>query len=196
MRDSRYAVRPLRVQDADELGRVHVQVWREAYAQHMPADFLAGLDPVKFAERWRLRFEMDEPDGVVVVATGLEGEIDGFASAGRTRDEDAPTGWELYAINVLAEHQGTGVADQLISAAIADRPVTLWVLRDNARAQAFYRRHGFRVEGATKVHEGTGAPEIRMIRNQLSDPAMQGAHRGRRLRRVAGDVGHPVRGSS
>ena len=168
MSDSRYAVRPLRVYDTDELGRVHVQVWREAYAEHMPADFLEGLDPVKSAERWRLRFEMDEPDGVVVVATGLEGEIDGFASAGPSRDGDPPTGWELYAINVLAAHRGTGVADQLINAAVADRPVTLWVLRDNARAQAFYRRKGFRVEGATKVHEGTGAPEIRMIRNQLS----------------------------
>jgi len=164
MKDSRYAVRPLRVQDVDELGRVHVQVWRETYVEHMPADFLAGLDPVKSADRWRLRFEMDEPDGIVVVATALDGEIVGFASAGPTRDEDAPTQWELYAINVLAENHGTGVANQLIGAVIAGRPATLWVIQDNARAQSFYRRHGFSVEGATKAHAGTGAPEIRMIR--------------------------------
>jgi ribosomal protein S18 acetylase RimI-like enzyme len=169
MKDSRYAVRPLRLQDVDELGRVHVRVWREAYAQHMPADFLAGLDPVKSAQRWRLRFEMDEPAGIVVVATGLDEEMVGFASAGPTRDQDAPTAWELYAINVLAAHQGTGVADQLIAAVIAQRPATLWVVTDNARAQAFYRRHGFTVEGATKVHESTGTPEIRMMRNQVSD---------------------------
>ena len=164
MTDGRYVVRPPRVRDAEELGRVHVQVWREAYAGHMPADHLEGLDPVKSAERWRLRLEMDGPDGIVVVATGPDGEIVGIASAGPTRDEDAPTEWELYAINVLAAHHGTGVADQLLTAVIAQRPATLWVVRDSARAHAFYRRHGFGVEGATKVHEGTGAPEIRMVR--------------------------------
>ena len=165
---SPYAVRPPRAQDADELGRVHVQVWREAYAEQMPADYLERLDPVKSAERWRLRFEMDEPDGIVVVATGPDGEIVGFASAGPTRDEDAPTEWELYAINVLAAHHGTGVADQLMTAILAQRPATLWVVTDNARAQAFYRRHGFSLEGATKVHESTGTPEIRMIGRSAS----------------------------
>ena len=114
-------------------------------------------------ERWRLRFEMDEPDGIVVVSTGADGEIVGFASAGPTRDQDVPTAWELYAINVLAAHHGTGLADQLFDAVIGQRPATLWVVSDNARAHAFYRRHGFSVEGGTKVHESTGAPEIRMI---------------------------------
>jgi len=164
MTDRAYAVRSPCADDADELGRVHVQVWREAYAGRMPADYLEGLDPVKSAERWRLRFEMDEPEGIVVVATGLDTEIVGFATGGPTRDEDAPTDWELYAINVLADHHGSGVADDLLAAVIAQRPATLWVLRDNARAQAFYRRHGFGPEGSTKLHEATGASEIRMIR--------------------------------
>ena len=135
-----------------------------AYAGHLPADYLEGLDPMRSVERWRLRLEMDEPDGIVVVATGPDAEIVGIASAGPSRDEDAPTEWELYAINVLAVHHGAGVADQLIAAVIAQRSATLWVVRGNARAQGFYRRHGFEVEGATKVHEGTGAPEIRMLR--------------------------------
>lgn len=107
---------------------------------------------------------MDEPDGIVVVATGSAGETLGFASAGPTRDDDAPTEWELYSINVLAAHHGSGVASRLLAAALAQRPATLWVIRDNARAGAFYRSHGFRVEGATKTHEGTGACEIRMLR--------------------------------
>jgi len=111
---------------------------------------------------------MDEPDGIVVVAAGPDGEIVGIASAGPTQDEEAPTEWELYAINVLAAHHGAGVADQLIAAVIAQRPATLWVVSGNARAQAFYRRHGFEVEGATKVHEDTGAPEIRMVRSKVS----------------------------
>ncbi len=107
---------------------------------------------------------MDEPDGIVVVATGPDNNIVGFASAGPTRDEDAPTEWELYAINVLAAHHGTGVADELMSASIAERPATLWVVTDNARAQGFYRRYGFTAEGATKLHDGTGTAEMRMVR--------------------------------
>ena len=141
-------------------------MWRETYAEQMPAGFLEGLDPVKSADRWRLRFELDEPDGVVVVATERDGEIVGLASAGPTRDADVLTAWELYSINVLAAHHGSGVANQLIRAALAERPATLWVLLDNPRAQGFYRRHGFSVEGATKTHEGSGATETRMIRNR------------------------------
>lgn len=106
---------------------------------------------------------MDEPDGVVVVSTGMDAEIVGMASAGPTRDVDAPTRWELYAINVLASHYGTGLASQLLDAVLGQRPTTLWVHRENARARAFYVHQGFSLEGGTKLHEMTGAPEIRMI---------------------------------
>ena len=106
---------------------------------------------------------MDEPDGIVVVSTELDGEITGLASAGPTRDVDEPTAWELYAINVVAAYQGSGVADELIAAVVGQRPTTLWVVEDNTRARAFYARHGFRIEGGTRVHESTGDHEIRMI---------------------------------
>ena len=117
------------------------------------------------AGRWLIRLEVDEPGSRVAAAVDESGTMVGLATAGVTRDLDAPTAWELYSINVAAHHHGTGVADQLITAVIAERPATLWVVRENTRAQAFYRRHGFGVEGATKAHEGTGAREIRMVRN-------------------------------
>ena len=37
------------------MGRVHVQVWQEAYAGLMADDFLAGLDPTVGPRRWRER---------------------------------------------------------------------------------------------------------------------------------------------
>jgi len=111
---------------------------------------------------------MDDPDGIVVVATGLEDEMVGLATAGPTRDADSLTQWELYSVNVLAAHQGSGVADRLMASALAQRPATLWVVKNNARAYAFYRRHGFSPEGATKARGGTGAPEIRMIRRSAA----------------------------
>ncbi len=119
-------------QDADELGRVHVRVWRETYSGHMPADFLAGLSP----ERSTVRFRQSAR--------------------------------ELYVVNVLAAHHGTGLGELLFTRAVGqvagDEPVHLWVLVGNERARAFYRRHGFAPDGKTKRHEATGALEERWLR--------------------------------
>ncbi|MEO6144238.1 MAG: GNAT family N-acetyltransferase [Dermatophilaceae bacterium] len=128
----------------------------------------ASKVPKKPERRWRLRVEMDGPDGIVVVATGLDGEIVGLATAGPTRDEDALTPWELYSINVVAERRGTGVADQLITAVLGERPTTLWSARENGRAHTFYRRHGFTMQGGTTHDQRSDAPEIRMIRGRQS----------------------------
>ena len=98
------------------------------------------------------------------MALDVEGAIIGLATAGTTRDADAPTAWELYSINVTAEQQGSGVADELIRTTAGDTDMTVWVLAENARAQSFYRRHGFGIEGAGRADEVTGAREIRMVR--------------------------------
>jgi len=114
--------------------------------------------------RWRLRLEVDETGSRVAAALDVTGENIGLAAAGVTRDPDAPTAWELYSINVVAQQQGSGVADDLMQATAGDRDMTVWVVADNARAHRFYDRHGFRTEGATRVHEVTGASEMRMVR--------------------------------
>ena len=116
------------------------------------------------ARRWRLRLEVDEPESRVAAAIDEDGTIVGLATAGATRDGDAQTPWELYSINVVLEQQGSGLADDLIGVAAGDSDTTVWVLTQNARAQSFYRRHGFRNEGTTTVDEVTGVSEMRMVR--------------------------------
>lgn len=118
------------------------------------------------AERpgFRLRAEVDEEEARVLVAVDDRGELLGMAAAGVTRDPDAPAAWELYSITTLARIHGSGVADDLLRAVVGDAAASLWVLRANGRARAFYRRHGFVADGVQRVHEGTGAPEVRMVR--------------------------------
>ena len=164
--ERRYAVRPLRAEDADSTGRAHVQVWREAYVHDFPEEYLAALDPHASARRYRLRAEVDDPEALCFVAVDEHGEIVGMAAAGATRDEDAPTAWELYSINALRRVHGSGVADDLLAAVVGQREASLWVLTTNARARAFYRRHGFSTDGARKPHPPTGAEEIRMVRRR------------------------------
>jgi ribosomal protein S18 acetylase RimI-like enzyme len=113
-----------------------------------------------------MRLEVDEPGSRVATAIDAEGTIIGLATAGAARDQDAPTPWELYSINVTAEQRGSGMADDLIRvvAGAGDGDTTVWVRTENGRAQSFYSRHGFRIEGATTVDEITGERELRMVR--------------------------------
>jgi ribosomal protein S18 acetylase RimI-like enzyme len=148
--------------DLDEMGRVHVQVWREAYAGLMPDDYLAGLDPTFGPTRWRERFG-ETADLGWWIARDDDGIV-GMITAGPPRDADAPVPFELYAINVLRRAHGTGLADELMSRAVGARPAYLWVLEGNDRAIAFYRRHGFSDEGGRKPEPETDVVEIRMAR--------------------------------
>lgn len=153
------------VDDLPEMGRVHVRVWQEAYAGLLPADYLAALDPTVAPERWRERIDSASwPDWWL--ARDEQGIV-GMATSGPAREDDAPTAFELYAINVLARGHGTGLADDLMSHAIGDRAAYLWVLEGNDRAQAFYRRHGFVDDGGRKLEPDTGVGEIRMSRGTL-----------------------------
>ena len=110
-----------------------------------------------------MRVDYEDDECRVLVA--LDGtESVGLASGGISRDADASTPWELYSLNVQTSAQGTGLADDLLTAALGDRPASVWVLTANVRARSFYRRHGFAPDGAAKPHPVSGAPELRMVR--------------------------------
>lgn len=164
-----WTIGPFDVADADEVGRVHVRVWQEAYDGLMPAAYLDGLDPASFAAVWRTR---DTPRAGVHhwVARDAEGVV-ALASSGPARDDEPPTALELYAINVLRRAHGTGLAHDLLSRAIGERAAYLWVADGNERAIAFYRRHGFTDEGGRKPEPDTGVLELRLARGPVGEPA-------------------------
>ena len=60
---------------------------------------------------------------------------------------------ELYVDHFF---QGEGIGAQLIEFAVRDQAARhLWVLEKNARAIAFYRRHGFAFSGVRRLNSGT-----------------------------------------
>src|SRR5260370_8098304 len=98
-------VRPDEIDDAAAIARVHVVTWRTASQVLLPDDFVASLDEVWYAERWRRT--LGDPSGRVYIAEAA-GAVVGFASGGRERaGEDGYEG-ELYPISVLDEPQGPG----------------------------------------------------------------------------------------
>lgn len=149
------------VEDVDAVVACQDACWREAYTGLVPESYLD--DPLvlrRRAERWRDRLAGERR--VFVAVAG--GEVVGVASAGPSRDPVPEPALELMTLYVRAGHHGSGLASSLLTAAIGAAPASLWVFEDNARAQAFYAKHGFRLDGGTKVDEDTGVPEARMVR--------------------------------
>lgn len=146
--------------DAEVFAACHLACWREAYEELWGAERFDEFDVVRMGERRRKEIEAGIADHFLVE---VDAEVVGIAIAGPCRDSDPPTDRELYAIYVRAVHQGTGLSDQLLDAALADDPATLWVYRDNPRASAFYVNHGFIPDGGERT-DSVGILEIRMVR--------------------------------
>jgi len=115
------------------------------------------------ADHWR---GVLDGGGYVWLVVDDGGEVAGVAHASLGRDDDAPTPLELVTIYLREAAQGSGVADALLRTAIGDSPAYLWVLAGNARAHAFYRRHGFVPDGTTKMIEGLGITKERWARTE------------------------------
>jgi ribosomal protein S18 acetylase RimI-like enzyme len=170
-----YLIRRPHVEDAAEMGEFHVAVWRQTYAGMMSDQALAQLDVSRFAGMWRRIAETAEEresgGNVTRIAQHLPtGALAGFATVGDAREQDAPVPLQLWAINVLAAHQGSGVADRLLTATLGDGDAYLWVVEQNTRAQSFYRRHGFCTDGGRLRDDEFGADEIRMVRLRSGIP--------------------------
>lgn len=177
----RYRLRLPRRADVAALGAMHCRVWRETYADLMAREVIDGLTPEGFARQWDRWVDgaelpgADPTSGVlptgqqVLIATHEDEETRqeepvGFISLGPARDDHPPVDWQLWALNIVPEHQGTGLAHQLVAATLGDRPAYLWVATGNDRAIAFYRRHGFAEDGVRATDQHDGVTESRMVR--------------------------------
>lgn len=149
--------------EAEILGKgyVHWKSWQEAYPGMIDRAYLDALSLEKcedIARRW--------PDNILVAKDGER--VVGFAAYGKYRSEELADAGEIFAIYILSEYYGSGAGRALMDAAlerIAEYPrVAVWVLRDNGRAIAFYRKCGFVPDGAEEeITLGTPVTEIRMI---------------------------------
>ena len=138
--------RPATGADADAIGVVHVQAWREAYAGVVPDAILTGLDPGQRAGTWRRLIEC----GATVTLAERDGAVVGFSCGGRQRDASLAYSGEIYAVYVLQRAQRLGIGRALMAAAAGELlardhlSAMLWVLEANALARRFYQALGGR----------------------------------------------------
>jgi ribosomal protein S18 acetylase RimI-like enzyme len=115
------------------------------------ASFIAtNLSAERFAEY------LADPRRAILTAA-RDGRILGYAMLVRDADDDAA---ELSKIYVLPDHHGAGVSAALMELSVATaeewgvRRVWLGVNQANERAQRFYRKHSFKVNGTRTFQVG------------------------------------------
>jgi GNAT superfamily N-acetyltransferase len=155
-------IRPAQPADAESGAACHLACWQEAYAELVEPERLAGLtgDLQGKLQMWRRVITQGQP-----LLVAVDGDhVVGFIAAGPDEEAGVEAHFQLRVMNVRRAYWGTGLAQRLYDDAVGDRDAYLWVMRDNARARAFYARNGFVPDGATKFDPDFGVEIIRMVR--------------------------------
>ncbi|NDK32388.1 GNAT family N-acetyltransferase [Nesterenkonia haasae] len=165
-----FTVRHPKLHEAEGIASVHVKAWEEAYSGIFPEQFWNEESYQRRLNSWR-QMLADQAHRARTRVTEVDGTIVGMAQIGPPHEEDVDVEHELYMMYLLAEHQGSGASSAMLEELLNNKSASLWVLKDNPRAQAFYRKHGFEPDGEEidlGEDEGSGAlrgiVEIRMVR--------------------------------
>jgi putative acetyltransferase len=114
-----------------------VELWRRTWAKHYP-----HIDFDTRVPWWRERWRNELVPAADIILANTDSMLVGFVTV------DRKTGY-LDQIVVAPERWGGGIAEALINEAKRLSPggLTLLVNKDNDRAIAFYRKHGFVDDG-------------------------------------------------
>jgi len=161
-------VRPATPADADAIGRVQVETWRVAYRGLMPDDVIARFDVEARQQMWREGLARVPRPGSATFVAELDGQVVGFASVGRSRDDEAETEGELYAIYLHPSRWDQGIGRALLERAEESMRTSgferaiLWVMEGNERGERFYRAAGWQHDGRkVDAFQGVEVAELR-----------------------------------
>lgn len=149
------------------MARVHVRSWQQTYRGLMSDEILDDPAFVSRRERLWTAALSDERYAMHRVAVAEHcGQVVGIAMAGPPTADDSSLATHLYVLYLLDAHHGSGAGTELLNAVVGPtESASLWVADPNPRAQAFYRKHGFRPDGTHRVE--ADVREIRMVRNSI-----------------------------
>lgn len=161
----RFTLRAPLPSDVESLAVLHVRCWREAYGHLLPEEFFTA-DRLDGRRRLWAMLTAAPQQGQTIRVAEAGGEVVGFAGGGAPLDpEETALGQNLSMLYLRQDFHGSGAGQALFDAVLPAGPAFLWVAQDNPRAQAFYRRNGFALDGAEDVLEDFGGiTESRMVR--------------------------------
>ena len=154
-------VRHAKPDDAPAIAVVHVDSWRSAYRDLMPAATLAALSVSERQANWANSITKGIP---TVLVAERNNNLVGFLAMGPSRDTDAQAGTLEILVHYVAPSswsQGAGralcQACYSFARAQAAPLISLWVLLGNSRARKFYSSVGFcEQSGISRPYERDG----------------------------------------
>ncbi|MCX6128754.1 MAG: GNAT family N-acetyltransferase [Proteobacteria bacterium] len=147
----------LTLADAPAVAAIWIETWLDSYRGILPD---STLDKLSLAQRTQ-RFEQLLADSKNICFHGvfLGGELLGFASAGRPREQ-----WgydsELWAISIPKRWQKQGVGRSLLKSCVkycleqGSKNLYLYCFEENYNALEFYQHLGARLTDRIKLREG------------------------------------------
>jgi len=165
------AIRRAIVADVAELARVHVACWHESYDGLVPAATLAAFTVERGKAVWsRILTEPAAFNAAATYGVEFDHRLVGFGSCCAQRSPELATrgfDGEVSSIYLLRAMQRRGLGASLLQVLVTDllgrgfTAMSLWVLRDNARARGFYERCGGHIVGErTDVREHAELHEV------------------------------------
>ncbi|MFJ7182716.1 GNAT family N-acetyltransferase [Lysinibacillus xylanilyticus] len=150
-------IRKAKSQDAQDIGKVHVDSWRTTYKGILPDDFLNNLSYEQRTELWKKN--ISDATNYVLVAENVQNEIIGFATGGTRKTNSVPNATDLTSIYLLEEYQGMGIGKQLLKEIFAYfklkgyEKVFVEVLAEN-KTRNFYEYYGAQYVDNTEIKIG------------------------------------------
>ena len=142
-------------EDAYAMAALLTHAWQKAYRGILSDTLLDGINAEERSGLIRSAIET-KPEFTYFVLEA-NGDVAGVAGICACRDEDLPGASEIVVFYIRPDMQGLGLGREMMRRTLEEllpsdnRPVALWVLRDNHSARAFYEKVGFQADGATKT---------------------------------------------
>lgn len=160
--------------DAAAIAAVQVRAWRESYADLLPAEVLASLDPEQLAEGWRQSLTKPQDARQRVLIALERNLVTGYALTGPCADPDADNvaDGEITDLTVDPHQRGKGHGSRLLQACVdtlkADRFVRArsWLGSTDDATRAFFVETGWDADGAHRTLDltGDGSVTLKQVR--------------------------------
>jgi ribosomal protein S18 acetylase RimI-like enzyme len=152
-------IRRAEAADAHEISRIYALSWKTGYRGMIPQDYLDALSE----DYWTPKFQKWLSEGTLRALILSEDSVPAGAIAfGKSREKNLPDWGEVASLYLRPEFFRRGYGKKLMEEAFrffrenGYQDCFLWVLRENERAQAFYRSLGFRMTPDTVSYEIAG----------------------------------------
>ena len=139
-------IRKLEKPDYPAAIRIVNENWKREYAPYLNPQLLTEEACNARAERLEGEFDSGR---LMEYVWEEDGKVLALLSIGPSADEDKTGAFELWRIYIDPDAQGRGIGRQLMAfaereaVALGYREMVIWAFRENRRAVAFYRKHGY-----------------------------------------------------